>query len=187
MHQYIHKYFAVNKNVAIPGIGSFSVEMQNAKLDFINKTLHAPLPVIHYEQNANTDERFYHFLSKETGLNESDAANNFRHFISQLKEQLETDHVIELRGIGTLTKNESGYSFVAINTVQKFFPDVVAERVIRQNAEHTVKVGEYHRTSTQMHNELRRRAVKKADWFVTALILGAIGIVAIALYYLIKN
>ena len=116
-----------------------------------------------------------------------DAVNNLNHFTSELKEQLETNHVLELKGIGTLTKKASGYSFDANNTIQDFFPDVAAERVIRQNAEHTVKVGEYQKTSTQMHKELQQRKVKKDNWFISALVLGAIGIVAIVLYYLINK
>ncbi|HXL55482.1 MAG TPA: hypothetical protein VN958_04445 [Chitinophagaceae bacterium] len=187
MHQYIHKYFALYKNVTLPGIGSFNTEKQNARLDFINKTLHPPVPIIRYDKYDRTDERFYNFLSRETGVSENDMINNFNHFTEQLKEQLETKHVLQLQGIGILTKNASGYSFVADNTVQTFFPDLIAERVIRQNAEHTVKVGEEHKTSTQMHKELRQIEVKKDNWFVTALILGAIGVVAIALYYLIKK
>src|SRR4051794_37671258 len=111
MHQYIYKYFALNKKVVLPGIGSFSAEMQSAKLDFINKTLQAPVPVVQYNQNNSADEKFYNFLSKETGLDETDAANNFNHFTNELKDQLEANHVLELEGIGTLTKNGSGYSF----------------------------------------------------------------------------
>jgi nucleoid DNA-binding protein len=186
MQQYIHKYFALNKNVVLPGIGSFSAETQNAKLDFINKVLHSPLPVIRYTEYYKTDERFYAFLSKETGLAESDIVNNFHLFTNELKEQLETKNFIELKGIGTLSKNASGYSFTPNNSVHNFFPEVTAERVIRQNAEHAVKVGEYHRTSTQMHKELQRRIVKKDNWVLTAIILGSIGVAAIVLYYLIK-
>src|SRR3954452_25424262 len=131
MHEYIHKYFALNKKVVLPGMGSFMAEMQNAKLDFINKTLQAPLHIIRYDQNNSADEKFYNFLSKETGLNETEAANNFNHFTNELKEQLEVNHVLELKGIGTLTKNASGYSFDANNTIQDFFPEIAAERVIR--------------------------------------------------------
>ncbi|HEY6978601.1 MAG TPA: hypothetical protein VH396_20025 [Chitinophagaceae bacterium] len=186
MHQYIHKYFSLNRNVALAGIGSFNAEIQSAKLDFINKTLQAPVTVIRYNENGCVDKEFYKFLSKETGLNESDVVTNFDHFTNELKEQLETNCILELKGIGTLTKDSSCYSFVASSTVQSFFPEVVAERVIRQNAEHIVKVGEYHKTSTQMHRELQHRRVKKDNWLISALILGVIGIVAIALYYLLN-
>jgi|tagenome__1003787_1003787.scaffolds.fasta_scaffold19609135_1 nucleoid DNA-binding protein len=186
MQPYIHKYFALNKSLSLPGIGSFTVETQNAKLDFIDKTLHAPAYTIRYNKYDGADEKFYDFLARETGVEENDAMQNFKSFSDQLKEQLERDHRINLQGIGTLTTNGSGYDFVADNSVQKYFPSITAERIIRQNAEHTVKVGEDERTSTQMHEHFQQRTVKEDNWFVHALILGAIGIAAIAIYYLLK-
>src|SRR5690242_19960250 len=186
MQQLVHKYFVLNRSVVLPGIGSFSVEAENAKLDFIDKTLYPPVYEIHYHKQDEADKRFYRFLSKETGVEENTAIENFQQFTAELKEQLENDQLINLHGIGTLTKNSSGYEFVADNSVQKYFPVITAERIIRQNAEHTVKVGEQERTSTQMHKHFQQRKVKEDNWFVHALILGAIGIVAIALYYLVK-
>ena len=184
MHQYIHKYFALNKTVTLPGIGSFTVDAQNAKLDFIEKISYPPKYSISYNPYDKTDDAFYSFLSKETGA--SDIKERFNHFTQQLKEQLDNHHTVTLNGIGTLTKNGKGYSFVADNSVQKYFPPVAAERVIRQTAEHTVRVGEEHRTSTEMHEHLKRKVIKEDNWLVTALVLGIIGVAAIALYYLIK-
>jgi hypothetical protein len=37
-----------------------------------------------------------------------------------------------------------------------------------------------------MHEHFQQRKVKEDNWFVHALILGAIGIVTIAFYYLLK-
>lgn len=184
MHQYIHKYFALHKTVSLPGIGSFTVETQNAKLDFIEKISYPPAYSISYNTYDKIDDAFYNFLSKETGAN--DATERFNHFTQQLKEQLENHHAVTLQGIGTLTKSGKSYSFVADNSVQKYFPTVAAERVIRQSAEHTVRVGEEHRTSTEMHEHLKRKIIKEDNWLVTAIVLGVIGVAAIALYYLIK-
>jgi nucleoid DNA-binding protein len=186
MQQLIHKYFALNRSVSLPGIGSFIVETQNAKLDFIDKTLYPPVHSIRFDKRDVHDEKFYHFLSRETGVEETNAIENFKQFSTELKTRLENDHALTLEGIGTLTKNKFGYEFVEDNTIQKYFPVITAERIIRQNAEHTVKVGEQERTSTQMHKHFQQRKIKEDNWFVHALILGAIGIVAIALYYLLK-
>jgi nucleoid DNA-binding protein len=186
MQQYIQKYFALNRSVTLPGIGSFSVETQNAKLDFIDKTLYAPVYKICYNKYDAPDEKFYRFLSRETGVEENNAAEDLKNFSDSLKEQLKKDHSITLPGIGTLKKNALHYDFVAENAVQKYFPTITAERIIRQNAEHTVKVGEDERTSTQMHEHFQQKKVKEDNWFVHALILGAIGIAAIAIYYLLK-
>ena len=184
MHQYIHKYFALHKTVTLPGIGSFTAETQNAKLDFIEKVVHAPQYSISYNNYDKTGDAFYNFLLKETGA--SDAIERFNYFLRDIKEQLENHQSVTLPGIGTLKKNSSGYSFDADNSVQKYFPTIVAERVIRQSAEHTVRVGEEHRTSTEMHEHLKRKVIKEDNWLITALVLGIIGVAAIALYYLIK-
>ena len=184
MHQYIHKYFALHKTVSLPGIGSFAVETQNAKLDFIEKVVHAPQYTIRYYNYDKADDKFYNFLSKETGA--SDIKERFTDFAKQLKEQLDNHRTVTLKGMGTLTKDGKSYSFVADDSVQKYFPTIAAERVIRQTAEHTVRVGEEHRTSTEMHEHLKRKVIKEENWLVTALVLGIISVAAIALYYLIK-
>src|SRR5436305_11588905 len=128
MQQHIYKYFALNRSVSLPGIGSFSVETQNAKLDFIDKTLYAPVYTICYTRHESPDEKFYRFLSKETGVEESRAIEDLKIFSVNLQEQLEKDDPINLQLIGTLKKNGSGYSFVPDNTVQKYFPTITAER-----------------------------------------------------------
>lgn len=186
MQQLIHKYFVLNRSVSLPGIGSFNVETQSAKLDFIDKILYAPVYNIRYNQFNAPDKKLYQFLSRETGVDEITAVENLKQFTQQLKEQLEKNIVVNLNGIGTLKKNAADYEFIADTSVQKYFPNLTAERIIRQNAEHTVKVGEQERTSTQMHEHFQQRKIKEDNWFVHALILGAIGIVAIALYYLMK-
>lgn len=181
----VHRYFAVHRSVVLPGIGSFIAETQKAKLDFVEKTLHAPTYSIRYDTYDTPEDSFYIFLARETG--ERDPVDHFKSFSSELKQRLESDHIVTLPGIGILTKNGFGYSFVADNTVQTYYPSVTAERAIRQNAEHMVKVGEDEKTSTQMHEHFRTRDVRQDKWYVAALILGTIGILAIAFYYVIKQ
>ena len=184
MYQYLHKYFSLNKNLVLPGIGSFYAEIQSANLDFINKTLLAPVTVIHYKnEEAVADEMFYNFLSKETGVSEIESINRFSHFSKDLKQQLETGAVLQFQGIGTLTKNEEGFLFTQDETLQNLFPSIAAERVIRQHAEHNVRVGEDNKTSTEMHAQLAKQEVKKERWWIAAIILAAVGIAAIAFYY----
>ena len=178
MLPYIRKYFASNKTVTLPGIGSFTVETQSAKLDFVEKTLSAPTHVIRYDTYDKVDEAFYNFLEKETGR--KDAHESFNGFSIELKEKLNSHQLVVLPGIGTLTKNPLGYNFVADESIQKYFPSVTAERVIRENAEHTVRVGEDERTSTEMHEHFKRTKTKEDKWVVTAIVLGVVGVAAIA-------
>ena len=185
MYQYLHKYFSLNKTLTIPGIGSFYAETQSANLDFINKTLLAPVTVIHYKNGETvTDEKFYKFLSNEAGLSETESADRFKLFANELRQQLKTGSILQFKGIGTLTKNKEGLLFKQDDALQNLFPAITAERVIRQHAEHNVRVGEDDKTSTEMHAHLAKQEVKKEQWWIVALILAGVGIAAIAFYYL---
>ncbi|HRH51614.1 MAG TPA: hypothetical protein PLP23_22890 [Panacibacter sp.] len=184
MYQYLHKYFSLNRTLTLPGIGSFYAETQSANLDFINKTLLAPVIVIHYKsEDAIAEEKFYNFLSKESGLNKIESTDHFNFFTTNLKQQLETGTELKFQGIGTLLKNEDGFLFKQDEALRNLFPVIAAERVIRLHAEHNIRVGEDDKTSTEMHAHLAKREVKKDQWWIIAIILAAVGIAAIAFYY----
>lgn len=189
MQEKLEKYFSIYKRVSIQGIGSFYAEKSPAQVDFINRAIHAPVYLIKYDnENHKTDERFYSFLSKEMHQSEADSIDKFDGFSQSLKEQLESAGTIQLHGIGTVSKSGDNYLFTPDSTVQNYFPDLVAERVIRQNAEHTVKVGEQHKTSTEMQEQLLRKVeVKKERWWIAAFILGVAGVAAIVYYYIAKG
>ena len=66
-----------------------------------------------------------------------------------------------------------------------YFPGITAERVIRKNVTHTVRVGEQEKTSEEMQTALHHQSpkAKKEKWWLTAAILAVIGIAAIIFYY----
>lgn len=184
MYQLLHKYFSVSKNLVLPGIGSFNISMQPAQLDFVNKTLHAPVHIINYSNDSvEADEQLYNFIANETGENKDDVINKLNSFIQELINKLYAGETLQFQNIGTLTKNDENYSFDAYKTTATLFPDVIAERVIRQNAEHSVRVGEDNKTSTQMHEQLAVKETAKEKWWISALVLAVIGIAAIVYYY----
>lgn len=183
MNQYLAKYFALYKKLILPGIGSFNTTTQPAQLEFVEKTLHAPLYTINFQQGepAN-DTNFIPFLIRETGLDQYEVANRFEQFVTQLKEKLHSGIAWQLPGIGVLTNNGNSYAFTA-ESLQQYFPGVIAERVIRQNAQHAVRVGEDEKTSAEMHEILNKEDVQDR-WWIGAVVLAVIGIVAILYYYL---
>jgi len=185
MNQYLVKYFALYKKLILPGIGSFNSSTQPAQLEFVEKTLHAPVhTIIFHEDVQANDENFVSFLIKETGLGQSEASGKFNYFITQLKEKLQSGIALQLPGLGILTNNGDAYSFTAENQ-QQFFPGVTAERVIRQNAQHSIRVGEDQKTSAEMHELLHQEATQDR-WWIAAIVLGVIGIAAILYHYLSK-
>jgi hypothetical protein len=95
-----------------------------------------------FQQDENvTDYYFISFLSKEINVSEHDAGNRFSNFIQQLINKLQAGLALQLPGLGLLSKNDDSYNFIATDTLRQLYPGVSAERVIRQNAQHTVRVG----------------------------------------------
>jgi hypothetical protein len=67
--------------------------------------------------------------------------------------------------------------------LQQLLPGVTAEKVIRQHAQHTIRVGEDHKTSNEME-ALLQRTVEQDRWWIGAVVLGVLGVGAILYYYL---
>ena len=116
-----------------------------------------------------------------------EAIRAFTDFTSRLHDNLDNYQPVYFKGIGTLIKQSSAITFQP-ETMPDYFPELVAERVIRKNIAHTVRVGEDEKTSDEMQAALNKpQAVKKENWWIAASILGAIGVAAIIIYHLMYS
>ena len=185
MYQALHQYLLQYRQLALPGIGSFTLEQQPARLDFANKTLHGPTPSVVFSlENHSVRKHFFQYLSNCFHYNETEAIRHFNDFTFDLKSTIANNGSVSLPGIGTLTKSAAEtYSFEPFATLQNYFPDLVAECVLRENTEHMVRVGEDEITSTQVHEMLAEQPAPDR-WWIAAAILAAIGIGAIVYYHL---
>ena len=186
MFQIFRKYLVLYKKLTLPGVGSFVVEDIPARLDFTNKTIYSPLSVIRFSLEVSSFDRyFFYFLSQELHIDEISAIRKFTDISYQLQRQLNSEGIAELPGIGTLRKEfEQTYTFHPAYSLQEYFPDVVAERVVRKNSSHTVRVGEDDRSSEEMLELLAdEENVRNDRWWLYAILLAASGIGALIYYY----
>jgi hypothetical protein len=187
MYQLLYKYLVLNQHLSIPGVGSFDLVQLPARLDFINRSIQAPEPIIKFtNQTAIADKKFYAFVSNETNITDVDAIKQLHEFAYKLKNDVLTSHEVTMPGMGVLKKEPGGHlSFEAAPVLHDYFPSAVAERVIHQNAEHTILVGEDEFSNVEMEELLEEQAkIKKDYWWVYALALGIIGVGAIAYYFM---
>ncbi|MES2429326.1 MAG: hypothetical protein V4556_00235 [Bacteroidota bacterium] len=156
-----------NKSCTLPGIGKLTVHTTRAKTDFVNTQLLAPVYSISFspiDDNAGVFNEF----SAISGL---------------LKKDLEQTGMIELDGIGILKKDDSGkIVFTPYELDPNFTPAISAERVIRQNSEHAMLVGDKETTNVVMTEYFIEDEVKKDYWWVWAIVLFLLGIGAIAFH-----
>ncbi len=190
MFQLLYKYLILNKKVTLPGIGVFFIERRSAKLDFANKVFIAPALQINFKpQTSVADNRMYTFISQEQKIDETEAFSRYNDFVNRLKEKLRENTRAELPGMGVLSQNAEGkLYFNATIQLNDYFPPANADRVIRENAEHHVLVGDTSRTNIQMKEmlveDVQETSQAKDRWWVFAIALGLIGIASIVYYYL---
>jgi len=186
MYGYLYKYLALHKKLSLPGIGSFTTDEVPARIDFVNKRLYPFMPVIRFIQGTPmADKYFYPFIAQGLQVDELEAIQKFNEFGFHLKEQFSINGFVDFPGIGRLTKQFSNtYSFKPLVTVQPFYPDLHAERVIRKNAGHTIRIGEDEVHSLDTAEETVAENSEEKNWKVHALVLALIAAMVIAYYYL---
>ena len=186
MYRYLHQYFAANKHLSLPGIGRFVGMSIPAEFDFLNKSLKPPVYSIVFQPDETaSDENFVAFLSDQTRNNLQECTNAFHSFSTIMFRKLKAGEEENIPGIGSLKLVNNSYLFAAHNAIQNYYPVVAAEKMVRPDARHTIKVVDDEKTSGEMH-ELLNADAKKEQWWMIAAVLAAAGIAAIIYYHWLR-
>ena len=190
MFQLLYKYLVLHKKASVPGLGVIYIETKPARLDFVNKLFVGPASHINFKADTFADDkRFYTFISHEQRVEVTEAAVRYSDFVNALRKKLAEESSVELPGIGVLSQRAEGDLFFKETVrIEEYFPPVTAERVIRDNAEHHILVGENTKTNTEMKevlvDEVQEESHARDYWWLFAIALGIIGIATIVYYYL---
>jgi hypothetical protein len=185
-----YKYLILNKKATVPGVGIFYIERKPARLDFANKIFIAPQLQVNFKSHASVaDNGMYTFIAKEEKIDEPEAVSRFNDFGNEIQKSLKEHNVAELPGLGVISQSDEGKMFFkSTNILKEYFPDVAAERILREHAEHPVLVGDLNRTNAEMKEalaeDIRKSSGSKDNWWIFAVALGIIGIATIVYYYL---
>jgi hypothetical protein len=168
LYQYLLQY----KKLSVPGLGTFLLERQSAAADFSNRQIHAPHYSIALTGDASAPAAsFYQQVAPLLSCSEREAVIRFNDFIFSFKNNIDKGNRVNWAGVGVLEKSVSGkVAFTPAIPLVKENP-VVAEKVIRQKAEHTVRVGEDEKTAEEMTAYFNQPEAKKSYWWVWAAVL----------------
>lgn len=168
MHQAIAPSFFQKKQCHLPGIGTLSMITHPAQTDFVNTRVLAPQQEIKFSA-ASKDENVF---------------NEFSAISELMKRKLDGDGKVVLQGVGTFIKDEDGQiKFTAIQLDEIYTLAVTAERVIRQDAQHNILVGDRETNSNAMAEYFNDSPVITDRWWVWAIVLGSIAIASLCFYF----
>ena len=111
--------------------------------------------------------------------------NEFSAISELMRKKLDEEGSIKLAGIGDFYKESDGsirFEPILLNSV--FVQPVSAVRIIRQDAEHNMLVGDKKTTNVEMTEYLNEEAsvVSPDRWYIWAIVLGLIGVGVLAMY-----
>ena len=168
MFDLIAPSFFQKKQCHLPGIGSLLLITHPAQTDFVNTQIKAPVQEIKFI-SVTDDENIF---------------NEFSAISELMKRKLDEEGTVVLNGGGAFTKDDSGdIHFEALQLDDIYTPPVTAARVIRQDAEHNILVGDKETNTVAMTEYFNETPVLKDRWWVWAIVLGAIAIAALSFYF----
>lgn len=154
-----------NKKIVIPYVGTFEVQHHPAKLEFAERLLHAPYTEILFHANP------------QPGPSESGNDKELQEFGSKLNAHLDQKPFV-WAGLGTLEKVNQQVVFQQLPSAR--MTPVTANKVLRENREHAVLVGDTEKSSTDTsaNNAAidRKRNLLWIGWLLVLLALLFIGV-----------
>ena len=156
MYGELYQYLVLHKQLNIPGIGTFQVERKPADIDFIGKVVNPPAyTVALHHGNTTASKKVFSWLSDVFNISERDALSRFNDFAFELRDKVMAGDKLQWDGVGVLSKGLAGeIRFDASLKGMTIGEPIPANKVIRENAQHTVRVGEDQKTSAEMMERL---------------------------------
>ncbi len=180
MYSELYTYLIKNNKLTLPGVGTFLLDKRPASVDFPNRKAEAAAWSVSLVQEMNVPGDFYSWLAAVSGITAREAVVRFNDFVFDLKKRINEGTVVNWSGIGTISKGLAGeMRFVAESTPLFQEQPVIAEKVIRDKAEHMVRVGEMERTSDEMTEMLNQPEKSKSLWWVWAAVLALLSVLFI--------
>lgn len=148
-----------NKRLPLSGLGLLQTVTHPAQLDIGNRQLLPPVATIAFSADTATalTEDMMEWLTARTGQSTRQVTQQYQGFIDELLSSLQKNKLVEWKGWGAWSQTDQGViSFTASPTPLAAAP-VPAEKIIRQDAEHQIRVGEDSRSSEEMARMLSKK------------------------------
>ncbi|MEJ7767588.1 MAG: hypothetical protein WKF89_07235 [Chitinophagaceae bacterium] len=190
----LNKYLILFKSLNIPGVGSLFIETLPAATDFVNKQIAPPRYTYRFDKYFDSpDKDFFNYLASCKNIPDYEAMKLYNQFAEDMRTTIKLEGQVLWKNVGHFSRNDSGeIAFEPLNGMRPLYEPVNAERVIRNNASHTVLVGDQEKTSVQMSEFLQedkkaRLFIDNKNWRLAALILAAVALVILAIHFSING
>jgi hypothetical protein len=153
---FLTKYLLQYKRVSIPSVGTIRLVQQPAQLDIANKLILPPSYKAEISGEDDVSEHQLDFLASCLNQEKETIWQSLDELGHRLGERMKEEG-FDWKGIGVIHSSNERIAVLSTETMEP----VVAEKLIRQDAEHRVLVGDQHLTSTQIAGLKEERVESK--------------------------
>lgn len=185
MQNLITSYIIQARECRLRDIGRFKVNDISANTDIANKQMIPPsIEIIFTSREDKISDGLVKYVAEKKMISISEAMDELKRWCADTKTKLKNGAEILLEPLGTIKKGPSGNLFIPHTSSIIFFEPVAAERVIHENSQHEMLVGDRQTTSSEMNTYYQEEEVikKNNSWKIFAIIL-----FAIAMFFLIVH
>lgn len=183
MLQQIQNYLFQYKKVTIPKVGTLEVTHLPAILDVASQAISPPAPVIRFSQQAAVSRHQLQALAAADDGDADAAENKLAQFGEALKSSLH-QQPFHWQGIGVLGMSDETQVQFSASELGNLLMPVPAQKVLRENVQHNVLVGdqEVQYTADEFETGLPEYPVR--SWLLTICWIIVACAAAFILYHL---
>jgi hypothetical protein len=185
MQDSLYEFLILNKQLRLPGIGTIGL-FQNPSQHDVAEKLFTP-PSFFFKIESSDDKpskKLFDWLSASKGITEWEAIKSLNEFSFEIKKRISDSGEMNWEKVGRFRRNDNGNIQLDPHTLLLSGEQPVrVEKVIRQNASHTVLVGDQERTSMQMEDYFAPASPKKNYSWIIAVILTIVALMFIGWYF----
>lgn len=183
MEGILSKYLIQHNHCPLPGIGYLKLSAKPAAIHFGNKEIAAPTPEVLLLDKKIDPKDLVATVAATNNVSNDDALAALKNYCSTLKLISKKERVL-LGSFGSFEVSEEGKLVFHSNAINNhFLPNLPLEKIIRQNAEHTMLVGNTETTNTQMEEYYQENEGSSFSKNWMAIIIIALLATTACIYY----
>lgn len=174
--------------MVLPGIGTIQLQPMQAQSAFTESLVKAPgwLAVFTEDRNANAPELQLQQMATLASTSAVEAEKQLLSFTEKIQATLAAGEAFNILNVGAFQKQADALTFVTAPQLTSLFDDVKAHKVIRENANHKVLVGERERSSIEMYEALNKKRPERNVWMTVGIVFFLLAVIIIAWYFLMN-
>ena len=186
MQNILYEYLLLFRQISLPGIGSISIKKETGNYDFGDKQITSPVYSFIFDQgNDQPSKKLFAWLANSLGITEWDAIRSVNDFAYSIKQSISETGQMNWNNVGLFKRNLSDKYHLESSVI--YLPGVLepvkAEKVIRNQSEHTILVGEQERSAMEMEKFYITDEPKRDYSWVIAIVITIVSLMFIGWHF----